>query len=59
MEIGGTRNSESKFSEKPRSVSNGLKDDVAIINRRLPCGQCVRNHYDKQRWKQILWAADG
>ena len=46
-ETGGTRNSESKFSEKPRSVSSDLNEDVAMTNRRLPYQQYVRNRHDK------------
>ena len=34
--MGGTRISESKVSERPRSVRMDLKDEVAMISKRRP-----------------------
>ena len=56
FEIGGTRSSESKFSENPRSVRIEWEEEVAMTRRRRPCRAGLVNRYQQQPYSYLWWS---
>lgn len=54
-EIGGTRSSESKFSENPRSVRIEWEEEVATIRRRRPLRAGLVKRYQQQPYSYLWW----
>lgn len=57
FEIGGTRSSESKFSENPRSVRIEWEEEVAMMRRRRPWRVGLVNGYQQQSHSYLRWSA--
>lgn len=55
FEIGGTRSSESKFSENPRSVRIEWEEEVAMMRRRRPFRAGLVTRYQQQPYSYLRW----
>lgn len=55
FEIGGTRSSESKFSENPRSVRIEWEEEVAMMRRRRPLRTGLVTRYRQQPYSYLRW----